>query len=506
MLGRTLSHYKIREEIGRGGMGIVYKAHDVNLNRDVALKVLPPELVKDPDRRLRFVQEAQAAAALRHPNVAVVHEIGEDDGTTFIAMELVAGEQLSSVLSRGPVSHERAIAIARQIAAGLSRAHEKGVVHRDLNPSNILLEVDDQVKIIDFGLAKLLSPHSDEGSEIQTAVHAKSTPGQIMGTLCYMSPEQITGQLVDLRTDLWAFGVVLYEMVTGKRTFQGSNAGAITHAIANGEPDLSDLPGPLKKIVSRSLQKKPERRYQTADEMLAELDGLNAGRSEARPMRTAAVAGVAVALAVVASWLWYQSSRVDWARTEALPEIQRLADEEDYAGAFALAVEAERVLADDPALVELWPRVSVELSMKSNPAGADVYFQPYEAVDDAWTPIGQTPIETHRVPVGFRRLKFEKAGFVTEYRALPFSSIDVELVETGTVPDDMVKVSAIPAIPWLAGLNPLTRLQLEPFLVDRHEVTNAEYQRFVDEGGYENEAGWLHDFTTAGESISWQEA
>lgn len=506
MVGRTLSHYEIRDEIGRGGMGIVYKARDVNLNRDVALKVLPPELVKDPERRLRFAQEAQAAAALQHPNVAVVYEIGEDDGTTFIAMELVPGEQLSSILSRGPIPPERAAALAVQIGAGLSKAHGTGVVHRDLNPSNILIGADDQVKIIDFGLAKLLAPPSEEGSEIQTAVHAKSSPGQIMGTLCYMSPEQITGQPVDHRTDLWAFGAVLYEMATGKRAFAGPNGGAITHAIANSDPELSVVPIPLRRIVSRALRKEAGSRYQSATEMVDDLVVLSAGRGESRPRRTAAIVGVAMVLAAAASWMWYQSSQVSWARTEALPEIQRLADDEDYAGAFALAQEAERVLGEDPALAELWHRISVEMTITSEPPGADVFMNEYEAVDEPWQSIGQTPIDNHRVPVGFRRVRVGKAGFVTEYRALPSLSIDVELVESGGVPDEMVRVPDLVAIPWLAGLDPLAGLRLKPFLVDRHEVTNAAYQRFVDDGGYQNEAWWPHDFVKEGRSLTLQEA
>jgi len=214
MIGRTVSHYRILSEIRRGGMGIVYRAVDVKLNREVALKFLPPELTTDLERKRRFVQEAQAAAALKHPNIAVIYEIDDSDGVTFIAMELIDGEKLSDLLTEGPLSPSRAVELAIEVAEGLARAHEKGVVHRDLKPSNIMVTSDGHPKIIDFGLAKLTEPLGEVGSELETAAKEKTEAGRVMGTFAYMSPEQALGRKIDHRSDIFSFGVVLYEMLT----------------------------------------------------------------------------------------------------------------------------------------------------------------------------------------------------------------------------------------------------------------------------------------------------
>ena len=204
MIGRTLSHYKVLEEIGRGGMGIVYKALDLKLNREIGLKVLPPELVSDPDRKRRFVQEAQAAAALKHPNIAVVYEIDEVDSVDFIAMELIEGEKLSDLLQRGTVTTERAVRILTEVADGLAKAHSKGIVHRDIKPSNIMVTEDGHTKIIDFGLAKLVEPFPEEAAEAKTRGRSETSVGQVMGTLAYMSPQQARGQNVDPRSDIFS--------------------------------------------------------------------------------------------------------------------------------------------------------------------------------------------------------------------------------------------------------------------------------------------------------------
>src|SRR5438128_6200264 len=201
MVGRTLSHYQILEEISRGGMGVVYRAVDTRLGREVAHKVLPADLVADSERRQRFVQEARAASALEHPNIAVIHEIDEADGVSFIAMELVRGEKLSDVLARGALPPGRALEIATEVAEGLARAHDKGIVHRDLKPANVMLTEDGHAKIIDFGLAKLIDALSgDSGRE--TIRKANTDLGMVLGTVSYMSPEQARGGKVDHRSDV----------------------------------------------------------------------------------------------------------------------------------------------------------------------------------------------------------------------------------------------------------------------------------------------------------------
>ena len=211
MIGRTLSHYKVLGEIGRGGMGIVYRALDIKLDREVALKVLPAKLVENPERRHRFVQEARAAAALKHPHIAVVHEVDEVDDTIFIIMELVEGQPLSELLAKGKLSPKRVADLAAQIASGLAHAHEHGIVHRDLKPGNILVTADDQVKIIDFGLAKLAPSREQRDSDAETATRFETDSHVVLGTVPYMSPEQVQAAPLDHRTDIFSLGTVLYE-------------------------------------------------------------------------------------------------------------------------------------------------------------------------------------------------------------------------------------------------------------------------------------------------------
>ncbi|HEX6216835.1 MAG TPA: serine/threonine-protein kinase, partial [Vicinamibacterales bacterium] len=209
LAGRIVSHYKIVEEISRGGMGVVYRATDTRLDRDVALKVLPSELMTDRDRRERFVREARAASALEHPHIAVIHDVGEEDGISFIAMELIRGDKLSTAVANGQFAANagRALEIAIEIAEGLARAHSQGIVHRDLKPANVMLTEDGHAKVIDFGLAKLLAPLSGDSA---TVTAGTTDPAVILGTVYYMSPEQARGGTIDHRTDIFAFGVLLY--------------------------------------------------------------------------------------------------------------------------------------------------------------------------------------------------------------------------------------------------------------------------------------------------------
>ena len=204
MIGESISHYKVLEKIGEGGMGVVYKAEDTKLKRTVALKFLPPELTRDAQAKARFVQEAQAAAALDHPNICAVFEIGEAEGSTYIAMPHVKGQSLKERIAAGPIPMEEALAIAGQVAEGLKEAHERGIIHRDIKPANIMLTEKGQAKIMDFGLAKL-----EAGVDLTRTM-------AVVGTVAYMSPEQARGEEVDLRTDVWSFGATLYEMLTGK--------------------------------------------------------------------------------------------------------------------------------------------------------------------------------------------------------------------------------------------------------------------------------------------------
>ena len=265
--GTKLAHYEILSPLGKGGMGVVYKAQDTRLKRRVAIKLLPPETTRDETAKQRFLQEAQAASALDHPNICTIYEINEtDDGQLYLAMAYYEGETVKQKIERGPLLIDESIRIAIQVAEGLGKAHDVGIVHRDIKPANLIVTVDGTVRILDFGLAKLA------GSEGMTET------GATVGTVAYMSPEQARGQGVDQRTDIWSLGVVLYEMVTGSNPFQGENLLAISKAILENQPlavteTRADVPAALVQIIDQALTKDRGERFQSTGELLSQLRG-----------------------------------------------------------------------------------------------------------------------------------------------------------------------------------------------------------------------------------------
>jgi serine/threonine protein kinase len=239
MIGKTLGTFILEAQIGKGGMGEVYKAKDQKLGRDVAIKVLPEEFAKDAERVARFQREAKLLASLNHPNIAAIHGLEEADGTHFLVLELIEGDTLADRINGGPIPVEESLKLALQIAEALEAAHEKGVIHRDLKPANIKVTPDGKVKVLDFGLAKAFAGEQAEVnlSHSPTLSEAATLQGVILGTAAYMSPEQARGKPVDKRADIWAFGTVLYEMLTGRRAFQGETVTETLAAILKGEPD-----------------------------------------------------------------------------------------------------------------------------------------------------------------------------------------------------------------------------------------------------------------------------
>jgi serine/threonine protein kinase len=282
--------YKIVEEIGQGGMGIVYKAEDLKLKRCVALKFLPPHLVNAPELKERFLIEAQAAAALNHPNICVIHEVGESEDRSFIAMEYVEGETLRDKIKKGPLKAEEALAITVQVAAGLGEAHHKGIIHRDIKSANIMVTDKGQAKVMDFGLAKLQG-----GSSL---TRSQTT----LGTVAYMSPEQARGDELDQRTDIWSLGVVLYEMVAGKLPFRGDHDQAVIYSILHDEPESlkkarPDAPPGLEQVLGQALAKKPADRYQTMEEFREDIEAVAEGLKplKARRRRVRRILGIRTA-------------------------------------------------------------------------------------------------------------------------------------------------------------------------------------------------------------------
>jgi serine/threonine protein kinase len=267
MIGKTLAHYEITSQLGKGGMGEVFRAKDQKLGRDVAIKVLPEEFARDADRVGRFQREAKLLASLNHPNIAAIYGLEESDGTNFLILELVEGETLADRIKTGPIPVEESLKLALQIAEALEAAHEKGIIHRDLKPANIKITSDGKVKVLDFGLAKAYAGEQKQMnlSNSPTLSDMATQQGVILGTAAYMSPEQAKGKTLDKRTDIWAFGCVLFEMLTGQAAFQGEDVTEILAAVVKSGVNLDLLPANIhprvREVLTRCLQKDQKKRY-----------------------------------------------------------------------------------------------------------------------------------------------------------------------------------------------------------------------------------------------------
>jgi len=315
-----LGSYEIVAQIGAGGMGEVYQAHDTKLGRDVAIKVLPEAFAYDPERLARFQREAKMLAALNHPNIATIHGLEQSGGTSYLVMELVSGETLAERIKRdGAVPIEESLAIAKQIAEALEAAHAKGIIHRDLKPANVKLTPEGKVKVLDFGLAKAFEGDTtnEDMNNSPTLSRAATMQGVILGTAAYMSPEQARGKSVDKRTDIWAFGYVLYELLTGKAAFHGEDVTDILAAVVRAEPDWTELPGatplPIRTLLRRCLRKDKRQRIPDAATIRIEIEDAiavpkDSGAWQAAPTSTSkllwAIAAAVTVIAVVMVFGW----------------------------------------------------------------------------------------------------------------------------------------------------------------------------------------------------------
>jgi len=538
--GTRLGPYEIQSLIGAGGMGEVYLARDTRLQRIVAIKVLPAHLSSNPDLHARFAQEAKSISALQHPNICVVHDIGSQGGVDFMVMEYVAGQTLDKLVPAGGLPTDVAVRYAMQVAEALARAHAAGIVHRDLKPANIMVGEDGLVKVLDFGLAKLAAPASASSNDGATIVSGATTPGMIVGTLAYMSPEQAEGKSIGARSDIFSFGAVLYEMLAGKKAFDGQSSAALLAAVMRDDPKplnelRRDVPPEVGRIVNRCLKKDPAARYASGAEVARDLKDCRdllfpesgVGLSPARIAREARRPRVLLPLLLVvillvsgASWLVKRSRDARWAREVAVPEISKLADQGKFGDAYALAVKAEKFIPGDPALAKLWPVISYQVSLDSAPPGADVYRRGYGDANAPWVLVGRTPVENLRQPRGMFVWKFEKPGFGTAlrmtsalfgwYPATPGHPVagSVTLDEVGKTPLGMVRVSPAKYSPtlFIPGYEGMPELELKDYWIDQYEVTNRQFKAFVDQGGYQKREYWKFPFERNGKTLSWDEA
>ena len=515
LIGQTISHYRILEKLGQGGMGEVYRARDTSLHRDVALKVLPQAIVADPLRRQRFVREARAASALEHPHIAVIHEIGEDQGVTFIAMELVRGEPLDALIARGPLTPARALDLAIEIAEALTRAHDIGIVHRDLKPANVMLTEQRHAKIIDFGLAKLAEPIGAE-SAVTTMSLRETESGLVLGTVSYMSPEQARGGSVDQRSDVFSFGVVLYEMLDGRRPFRAKTGIETLHAIIyDPTPPLtvtSTSAGDLSRIVNKCLAKEPEDRYQGMRDLVVDLraawrriESTTSGdavasvsapraRSRNRYIKTtaAAVGVVAVLAASVGTWAVIHRSRELAERKAAIADIERLVDVGRFVDVWRIEQPALRRWPNEPRLQQLQGATTMTVTIATDPPGADVAFKALDDLKGEWIPLGTSPLKDVRAPLGMLRWRITKSGFEPiEARlevgppaaAVGRPDVNARPIRLRSVGSEFARMVFVPG-----GAE--DGVQLTDYWLDRTEVTNRDFKAFVDRGGYEDARYW----------------
>jgi cephalosporin-C deacetylase-like acetyl esterase len=456
----------------------------------------------------RFKQEARAVAALNHPNIVQVYELGSEDGDDFIVMEFVPGRTLAEVLRSAPLGLDRALDYASQIASALAAAHAAGVIHRDIKPGNIIVTEAGVVKILDFGIAKVQPKAA--GDTLLTS-GPQNGARRVLGTAAYMSPEQAEGQAVDARSDIFSAGAVFYEMLTGSRAFEGdSTLGVLSKVLRETPKRLRELrpeaPESLERIVSRCLEKNRALRYPSGRELAGDLAACRPPARQAGSLTRARVATSCVLIAAIAcaGWFYYRGWRARWTRNEALPKIEALMMKNDYPAAFDFTRAALRYVPDDPMLKQHWSEVSFPVTVTTTPPGARISYRPYGDAASPWRLVGVTPFANVWVPNAYMRVRLEKDGSEPVEYAVHMSHLqgqNIPLYGAGKIPAGMVSIPAEAQWPGSGEVIPLPE-----YFFDKFEVTNRQFRQFVDAGGYRDRKYWRDPFRRDGHEIPFEQA
>lgn len=500
--------YAVEHELGHGGMATVHLAEDVKHGRRVAIKVLRPELAQALGGE-RFLREINIAAKLQSPHILPLLDSGEADGLLYYVMPYVEGASLRTLLvEQGALAPSEAMRLLRDIVDGIAHAHRQGIVHRDIKPDNVMI-ADRHALVVDFGIAKAVSDAS--------AHHDLTSIGISLGTPAYMAPEQAAADPgIDHRADIYSVGALAYELLTGAAPFTGSPQAIIAAQISSTPAPLAqarpEVPAAVAQIVMRCLEKDPAARYQTADELLQAIEGLvtpmgalAAGSPPPRARRWV-VRGSALVVIAVAAFFTVQRVQQDrWLHGTALPELRRLVEDNEQDSAYALALQVEAVASRDSTLLALWPRFARKSVIHSQPEGARVYRASF-ADTSVWRDLGTTPTDTVWLPTNAGLFRYELAGHRPVVR-LSRSRPNITLFDAIDAPDaEMIRIPGGRFRAFLVGTDGVDPVELGEFKMDRYEITNAQYQKFVDAGGYRDQSHWEHPIRDGARTLAWSEA